>query len=187
MIVIFSGMIMKIKRVAVALAIMLTTVSTSIQSAEKVRVDSGLFVNKLKSGYSSQELSGGSTFSSVESFTLANGKTKVKHQQYYAGIPVLGASVVTTLQGGLHKEAYGFMVKGINADIIDVKPTITPQEAIIILKNRNPNHSKNSIEVTSASQRQQMLIPKSENEQSKLVIILDEKRLPNLLIRLAIF
>ncbi|TKF36909.1 zinc-dependent metalloprotease [Enterovibrio norvegicus] len=97
-----------------------------------------------------------------ETITLPNGKVKVRHQQYYQGIPVRKGRVVTTNESGSHKQARGNRVVGLSAELPSVTPSMSHQRALQQLKNQY------LLGVPAAT----IVVP--ENEESELFVWLDD-------------
>lgn len=100
-------------------------------------------------------------FKQANSINLANGKSKIKFNQFYQGVQVFGASLsVTQEQNGDYQNLFGNYFTNIEKDLTSVKPLISAKEALTI----GLNNAKVAVNST--------LI---ENEKTETYILLDKK------------
>lgn len=60
-----------------------------------------------------------------------NGDTTIRYQQLFKGVPILGDDVILAFYAdGRFKRAHGSIVRGIDAQLIDVTPALSSREAL---------------------------------------------------------
>ncbi len=151
----------KLTKISAALAL---TLGFSVNAAEIVSVQS------LTTGSGSDinavvNLGSGYTLEEANVVTLSNGLTKVRYQQFYKGVPVFGRTIAASRSDmGVVSNLQGKVVNNIN--LASVTPAISDKEAL--QKAKNSNHG------LMAVQKKGKKLVKTENEQSKLWIVMDE-------------
>ncbi|ODA35968.1 M4 family metallopeptidase, partial [Veronia pacifica] len=76
-----------------------------------------------------------SGFLPVKQISLPNGKVKVVHHQYIDGVRVNGSHLVSDIADGKAVSTRGEVVTDIYSDLADLKPSLTPEEALTISKS----------------------------------------------------
>ena len=151
----------KLTKISAALAL---TLGFSVNAAEIVSVQS------LTTGSGSDinavvNLGSGYTLEEANVVTLSNGLTKVRYQQFYKGVPVFGRTIAASRSDmGVVSNLQGKVVNNIN--LASVTPAISDKEAL--------QKAKNSNDGLMAVQKKGKKLVKTENEQSKLWIVMDE-------------
>lgn len=147
----------------------------NIEAAIVEEVDDSIFTS---TSSQVQSLSSGTNktgFYPVERVVLPNGKVKVKHRQYYMGIPVDKGRAVSDVENNRYVNARGLKVRGLALDQQVTKPNLTHSRALAILKE------KHFINVPAI----EVLTP--ENEKSELIIWLDTQNVPRLIYKVSFF
>lgn len=103
-------------------------------------------------------------YTEIKRVTLPNGKTKVKYQQLYQGVPVYDATITSTKGEQGISEVYGVMAQGLASDLPVVKPNISSDEALELAER---HHFTLHSAVTSDK-------PDIENRHSKLMVRVGE-------------
>ncbi|GAL25700.1 vibriolysin [Vibrio variabilis] len=103
-------------------------------------------------------------YTEIKRVTLPNGKTKVKYQQLYQGLPVYDATITSTKGEQGISEVYGVMAQGLASDLPVVKPNISSDEALELAER---HHFTLHSAVTSDK-------PDIENRNSKLMVRVGE-------------
>ncbi|USD59518.1 M4 family metallopeptidase [Vibrio sp. SCSIO 43140] len=103
-------------------------------------------------------------YTEIKRVTLPNGKTKVKYQQLYQGVPVYDATITSTKGEQGISEVYGVMAQGLASDIPVVKSNISSDEALELAER---HHFTLHSAVTSDK-------PDIENRHSKLMVRVGE-------------
>lgn len=81
-------------------------------------------------------------FHPVRSERLPNGKTIIRYQQYYQGVPIWGQSVVEVRQAGMvcgKPNLSGKMVTRIDQDLASARPTLSSAQALAQAKGLKAN------------------------------------------------
>lgn len=102
-------------------------------------------------------------FKAVKRVTLPNGKVKIRYQQTHYGLPVFNTSVVASDPQSGSNDVYGVMAKGIADDVSVLLPAFDQKQAISFAKSSYEN--KSSLVASDT---------KTENENAKLMVRLDE-------------
>ena len=70
--------------------------------------------------------------------TYANGRTVTRYQQHYQGIPLWGEAIVSQQDAGLAAPSlHGQLVRQIEQDLPDVRPSLSQQAALALAKGRS--------------------------------------------------
>ncbi len=134
----------------------------SANAAEMVKVEDGALLQQgLATAHSIAPSELG--FKAKKTIVLPNGETKVRYQQTYYGVPVFNTSVVATSTELGPRKVYGRMLQGINADVATISSQINNDEAMSIAKQAFENKT------LIASEKEVY-----QNEQSELMVMLDE-------------
>ncbi|CZF82777.1 Virulence metalloprotease precursor [Grimontia celer] len=145
-------------------------------AAEVSVADDSVFQNAPAAAAMRSSLSSSKTgFFPSETVILPNGKVKVKHQQYYQGVPVRKGRVVSDSENSQYKNARGLKVSALSNTMSSVAPSMSHQRAIQILKDQH------LINAPAA----EIVIP--ENEKSELFVWLDEQGSPRLVYEVSFF
>ncbi|CZF86529.1 M4 family metallopeptidase [Grimontia marina] len=145
-------------------------------AAEVTEADDSVLQNVPDAAAMRSSLSSSKTgFYPSETVILPNGKVKVKHQQYYQGVPVRKGRVVSDSENSQYKNARGLKVSALSSSISSVTPSMSHQRALQILKDQY------LINAPAA----EILIP--ENEKSDLFVWLDEQGSPRLVYEVSFF
>jgi Zn-dependent metalloprotease len=110
-------------------------------------------------------LQSGHSFKEVKAVQLNNGKEVVRLQQYYQGVPVFGQTIAAKRsEMGVLSNFYGTAAQNMN-ELTSVKPAFDSAKALEIAKGTN--------EILSTQAAKGQKIIKTENDQSKLWIVLE--------------
>ncbi|SBS29528.1 Neutral protease precursor [Marinomonas spartinae] len=134
-----------------------------VSAAEMVTVqDRGLLEQSLQA--QSRSIAPVETgFKAVKRVTLPNGKVKIRYQQTHYGLPVFNTSVVASESQSGSNDVYGVMAQGIANDISILQPAFDKKKAISLAKSSY--EGKNKLVASDT---------KTENENAKLMVRLDE-------------
>ncbi|ODA35592.1 Vibriolysin, extracellular zinc protease [Veronia pacifica] len=99
--------------------------------------------------------------------TLPNGKTKYVHQQYFQGVRVRNARVISEFSTGRHAQLQGKALQDIEMTPFDAYPSISEDQALAMSRQ-----GKAGVPLRPYKE--------VENERSELVIWLDEQNKPRL-------
>jgi len=70
--------------------------------------------------------------------TYANGRTVTRYQQHYQGIPLWGEAIVSQQDAGLAAPSlHGQLVRQIEQDLPDIRPSLSQQAALALAKGRS--------------------------------------------------
>lgn len=136
--------------------------SLSVTAAEMVPVNDSAVLEQALSTQARSLVPTENGFQAVKTVTLPNGKTKVRYQQTYLGLPVFDTAVVATESRTGLSHVYGAMAQGIAADVASIVPQIDAKQALEIAKQK---HQKKHFKDKAFN---------SENESTKLMVRLDE-------------
>ncbi|WP_429759310.1 M4 family metallopeptidase [Vibrio wakamikoensis] len=103
-------------------------------------------------------------YTEVKRVTLLNGKTKVKYQQLYQGLPVYDATITSTKGEQGISEVYGVMAQGLASDLPVVKPNISSDEALQLAERHHFSLHPSFVDTK----------PEVENRKSKLMVRVGE-------------
>lgn len=110
-------------------------------------------------------LQSGHSFKEVKAVQLNNGKEVVRLQQYYQGVPVFGQTIAAKRsEMGVFSDFHGTAAQNME-ELTNVKPAISSKKALEI--------AKGTTQVLSIQSEKGQKIMKTENDQSKLWIILE--------------
>lgn len=101
-------------------------------------------------------------FKLAASVSLGKGKSKLKFNQYYLGVPIWGVSLSATQEGSGYSQMFGNAVSQLENDLTSVKPSISVTEAMTIAKK----------EAKISSQEKSVIT----NEENQLYIFLDQDK-----------
>lgn len=104
------------------------------------------------------------SYTEVKRVTLPNGKTKIKYQQLYQGLPVYDATITSTKGEQGLSEVYGVMAQGLATDLPAVRPNISSDEALQLAER---HHFSLHASIVDAK-------PEIENRKSKLMVRIGE-------------
>ncbi len=148
---------------ALALALGFSANAADVVSVESLTTNavSGSDINSVVN------LGSGNSLKAVKEVTLSNGLTKVRYQQYYQGVPVFGRTIAASRSDmGVVSNLVGDLAQNISIDLASVSPQISEKDAL--------QKAKNSNDSLMAFQKKGKKLVKTENEQSKLWVALDE-------------
>ncbi|EOD79436.1 Vibriolysin, extracellular zinc protease [Grimontia indica] len=147
-----------------------------VNAAEVVKADDSVFQNAPSAAAMSSGLSSSKTgFYPSETVVLPNGKVKVKHQQFFQGVPVRKGRVVSDNVNNQYANARGLKVSSLSNTLASVTPSVSQQRALQILKDQH----------LIGAPAAEILTP--ENEKSELFVWLDEQGSPRLVYEVSFF
>lgn len=145
----------------------------SASSAEMVKVeDTSLLQQGLAAANSIVPSELG--FKEEKTVVLPNGKTKVRYQQTYYGVPVFNTSVVATSSDQGPKQVYGLMMQGIKADVPATTGKVKHDQALTIAKQafeKKTSLSVNDLEFQNPSV--ELMVKLDKNSDAQLVYLVN--------------
>ena len=115
-------------------------------------------------------LSSGNTLQAKESFTLDNGDSTTRYQQFYLGVPVVNDdAIISQKNNNSFKHAHGSVLNNIEADIKSVTPTFTAKRALQQVKNISFGGLLSADSVTTLNETSTLSIWQDDNDTAKLV------------------
>lgn len=106
--------------------------ATSLYAAEILTIDHPVNISGIYEINNIVKLNKNYNFKVINHIHLADGKSKLKLNQYYLEIPVWGTSLSATKdKSGAYSEVFGNYLAHIENDLSSVKPVITKQQALI--------------------------------------------------------
>ena len=101
-----------------------------------------------------------------KTYTDSNGDTTIRYSQLYRGIAVIGDEIIVTRDSNNRlTSAHGYVVNGIADDLVNVVPTMTGEDAMVIAKETSANKIANTVTIGDLSY---------ENETHRLVVWQDD-------------
>lgn len=106
----------------------------------------------------------------------ADGKTKVRFEQFHRGIPVWGFSATAIQEGNQLSDISGDALSGIEVDLASVQPTLTANAALSVANNQHYVMTETANKISAAEVKQQVSNAKlwiylDENQRARLVYI----------------
>ncbi len=158
------------------LAVACTMATSSVMAADLVNMTDASLLQPMATHASATPSV--DSFRVVRQIALPNGKVKVRYEQLYQGVPVFNASVVATQGASGLSEVSGMMAQNIQDDVQSVQPSMGQKEALTLAKN----HYFGSTPMAGITKAQS-----TENENSVLMVLLDENNLAQLVYRVDFF
>ncbi len=145
----------------------------STNAAEMVKVNDNALLEQGLAATNSivpQELG----FKVKKTVVLPNGKTKVRYQQTYYGVPVFDTAVVATKTAQEPKQVTGQMLRGISADVVAVKANIKGSEALSIAKKAfETKTSLTGEDVEFQNPHSELMVKLDSNSKAQLVYMVN--------------
>ncbi|HBC3368735.1 TPA: M4 family metallopeptidase [Vibrio vulnificus] len=110
-------------------------------------------------------------FEAVKTIQLPNGKTKVRYQQTYLGLPVFDTAVVATEGRSGLSNVHGTMAQGLAADLPSVSVNLDQQQAIALGKLRHQAKHANAKELNTENETAQLMVRLDANNKAQLVYL----------------
>jgi vibriolysin len=125
--------------ITAAAALAALALTTTAQAAERVSLENQghlQFLGK-QDLVGSLGLEKGTAFSILKQFSLPNGKSYFRMQQTFRGLKIFGEHVVQSQnEHGFTESLGGAVYRGIEADLENVRPTLSPRKALAIAKKQ---------------------------------------------------
>ena len=152
-------------------ALLGTSVGFSVHAAEMVKINDNKVLSQSLKVQSTSITPLETGFAEINKVVLPNGKTKVRYQQTYLGVPVFNTSVVATLSNNKPSGVYGLMAKGINRDLPSITPRLNEEEAILaaITSHQSVANNNHNIENKNAK----LMVKLDDNQTAKIVYLVD--------------
>lgn len=125
-------------------------------------------ISTLNSGVLSNELG----FKPVKTIKLPNGKTKVRYQQYYRGIPVFNTSLVATSTTEGVSDVYGQMAQNLTEDLTTLSPSIELKQAIDLAK-QDYTSKQGVVGINPENEKAVLMVELDANDKARLVYMVD--------------
>ncbi|EOV0105895.1 PepSY domain-containing protein, partial [Vibrio vulnificus] len=110
-------------------------------------------------------------FEAVKTIQLPNGKTKVRYQQTYLGLPVFDTAVVATEGRSGLSNVHGTMAQGLAADLPSVSVNLDQQQAIALGKQRHQAKHANAKALNTENETAQLMVRLDANNKAQLVYL----------------
>lgn len=105
-----------------------------------------------------------------ENFTLDNGDSTTRYQQFYQGIPVINDdAVISKKSDNSFKHAHGSVLNNIDSDINNITPTFTKEMALLRVKNMNFGGFLSASSVTTLNEKSTLSIWQDATDTAQLV------------------
>ncbi len=106
----------------------------------------------------------------VKTYTLSNGDTTTRYQQFYYGLRVINDDAILSKTGdGYFKHLHGSVLTNIDDDITSIKPTLSASAALQSVKAINHGGSLSPTSVLTFNELSQLSIWQDGNGIAKLV------------------
>ena len=166
---------MKIKqRQAITSIIALSAIFTLpvAKAANMVTITDPVILDQGISTFNSGVLSNELGFKPVKTIKLPNGKTKVRYQQFYHGIPVFNTSLVATSTTEGVSDVYGQMAQNLTDDLTTLAPTIELKQAIELAK-KDYTSKQGIVGSNPENEKAVLMVELDANDTARLVYMVD--------------
>ena len=152
-------------------AILGTSITVTANAAEMVQVNDSELLQQSLQAQSNSVVPVETGFSEVKRLVLPNGKTKVRYQQVYRGVPVFDTSVVATVSKGQPSQVFGTMAQGISADVTTLTPSLDQKQAIAVAVS---DYQAQSVSAASVeNQNAKLMVRIGQDQTAQMVYMVD--------------